>query len=479
MLRRFLMLTVLSLWGIAVVGCAPVQHWTVTPSNALPPTQGGITIPPTYSDPNGAIFNPSFSGNPRPPDVLPTCDTQANACDGQPYADGARGFRKLICSVDKANFHGHVNWEVATLVGRASWESWNYDGDFNLYFQPQGGNGVTKSNDVIDGDSSRPYIELEFYQPETMDRMSTDAWTELQTAAQAWADEADPEAPDRVINPKHPGAPSLAVATGLFGLDCEHGCPSEVHPVYALGIETESDDPHADKWMIFARNWGTEGFCSNKNHVLDVGALRVMIPRIGAAAPKATILEFASTYRQAPVPTIEYHASYGVVVTFLLPPGKTSPLQELVLSLDWGEQSPAIAGTPGSSPSQPPKANAQPADADLYLKRAATDLDKGPRIELQNSVSVTAATHRSNELRTGFPQQVPVTTVTSFAPIPPPFAITSNQPRIDLGAINQSKTRGDAAALAALCERYKDVLPDRDLSASAAVCNDARKTLAK
>ena len=56
--------------------------------------------------------------------------------------------------------------------------------------------------------------------------------------------------------------------TGLFGLDAEHESYTELHPVYALAIRSDcatqpdSNGVYRDTWMIFIRNWGSEGFCS-------------------------------------------------------------------------------------------------------------------------------------------------------------------------------------------------------------------------
>jgi len=231
--------------------------------------------------------------------------------------------------------------------------------------------------------------------------------------------------------------------------------------------------------MIFARNWGTEGFCSNKNHVLDVGALRVLLPRVGASAPKATLLEFASTYRQSPLPAISYSPRYGTVVTFSLPSGESSPLQELVLSLDWGDTTPTVAGA--SVPSAAGVASSAPdrLEAERYLEHASTDQSKGRTLALQNSISQRAATQPSNSTRGGLPLSVPVSTVQSFDALPPPSPLAQSEARIKPSAIQQSKERGDAAALAALCAKYNNALPDREASVSASACSDAKKVLAK
>jgi hypothetical protein len=66
-----------------------------------------------------------------------------------------------------------------------------------------------------------------------------------------------------------------ALITGLFGIDGEHGEKSELHPVYAFasnlcargqiknGWCDAANDPGDDPWLMFVRNRGDEGFCSD------------------------------------------------------------------------------------------------------------------------------------------------------------------------------------------------------------------------
>jgi hypothetical protein len=62
---------------------------------------------------------------------------------------------------------------------------------------------------------------------------------------------------------------SYAIVTGLMGLDCEHSCSTELHPVWAMAVRVKSD-PADVVWAIFVRNWGNEGFCSQDQHYLDL-----------------------------------------------------------------------------------------------------------------------------------------------------------------------------------------------------------------
>jgi hypothetical protein len=58
-----------------------------------------------------------------------------------------------------------------------------------------------------------------------------------------------------------------AVVIGLVGLDSAHTVYSELHPVYAMAIEMNSD-PADNTWIVFARNTGNEGACAVEDHPL-------------------------------------------------------------------------------------------------------------------------------------------------------------------------------------------------------------------
>jgi hypothetical protein len=60
------------------------------------------------------------------------------------------------------------------------------------------------------------------------------------------------------------------------GLDCQHDCYTELHPVWMLGIRAEAEASR-ETWAMFARNWGNEGFCSSEQHYLDVVAHRLTL----------------------------------------------------------------------------------------------------------------------------------------------------------------------------------------------------------
>src|SRR5438105_15927636 len=68
-------------------------------------------------------------------------------------------------------------------------------------------------------------------------RFGTQWWEDFARLASEGAASGDYST---VENHLHPG-PGLAygVIYGIFGIDCEHGCRSEVHPAYAVAIQVD------------------------------------------------------------------------------------------------------------------------------------------------------------------------------------------------------------------------------------------------
>jgi hypothetical protein len=146
----------------------------------------------------------------------------------------------------------HANWGPATVVGSIVWEShstgtFSGDDDYSWYLTPPNGNGLT---------ATRTTIEPEFNASETIDHFATPWWNDFHTAVDAGS--PDPG----FVNGK------LAIVSGLFSLDFEHSIHSELHPVFAMAIRVK-EDPTDETWVLFARRFGNEGFCSSHIHYLD------------------------------------------------------------------------------------------------------------------------------------------------------------------------------------------------------------------
>ena len=125
-----------------------------------------------------------------------------------------------------------------------------------------------------------------------------------------------------------------AIVTGLMGLDSEHGGYSELHPVYAMAIQTQPSQPGEDTWMIFARNWGGEGFCSGSIfHTLPSAmkefTIELPIPSATAAVTGADITTDFYSYDTDDCPQVAFVQGKGVVITFNTPMESfpTKPIQ--------------------------------------------------------------------------------------------------------------------------------------------------------
>jgi len=153
----------------------------------------------------------------------------------------------------------------------------------------------------------------------------------------------------QIIDYLHPGA-GLACGTvyGVFGIDCEHGCRSEYHPAYAVAIQID-ESKSSNRWAIFARNWGDEGFCSHYNHQLNLesgsGAMRFLLPYNSKSAPtKITVEQVASSPAgQCPRFAFQGTSQTGEIVEIPLPPPGQDGLTELLLNLSWPDDAAPMA----------------------------------------------------------------------------------------------------------------------------------------
>ena len=187
------------------------------------------------------------------------------------HVDTADGVNSFICGFsDTEAFHGHVNWFAVTIAGTVAWDEHSTDDDYNVAVRgPVNGGLLNTSNN----------FHSEFDSDETIDHFNTRWWRDFRAMVDA-SDvaefplaqcEAQPGsctqdkvaslqrmrmAPKTLLN-----GSNAAVVTGLFGLDCEHNCKVELHPVYAFAARVGDTDAD-ETWAIFVRNIGDEGFCS-------------------------------------------------------------------------------------------------------------------------------------------------------------------------------------------------------------------------
>lgn len=232
--------------------------WNASDLNGIPrdPMWGQqANYPGTVPDPVAICFSvPGWFQN-------PVCTTQA------PRYDTATWFKGLICEIGSTTpLAGHVNWYPATYEGPIYWSSLTWsDNDYNMNVVPPNRNGLVTS--------SGSTLHTEFDSTETINNFSHPWWKSFRQAV----DSSDSLARSMVDGKK-------AIVSGLAGLDCEHDCYTEIHPVWLLAIRTRQD-AYKDVWAIFARNWGNEGYCSRYQHhlLLASNQYKVSLPwRAGA-----------------------------------------------------------------------------------------------------------------------------------------------------------------------------------------------------
>ncbi len=298
------------------LGNAFVIVTVVTGGGAVPPPKAApLDLVWDAVDDNGIPLNPRWGYQVdhagAPPDVhalcpkpnQPPCTTQAPSLDTPGILAG------VICAIGATtDIHGHVNWMPATYEGPITWESHSNpiaDDDYNFRLLTPNGAGLTSSTPKTLG------LGLEFDSTETIDHFDTPWWNAFHKAV----DKSDKDA-QALVNG------SYAIVTGLLGLDCEHSCATELHPVYVMAIRVK-DDPADETWAIFVRNWGNEGFCSQSQHYLDLfnNTYTLRLPwRSGASAVTVTESLFKTTANaRVSGPSVAYGAEQGVVLTFSLP----------------------------------------------------------------------------------------------------------------------------------------------------------------
>ena len=205
----------------------------------------------------------------------------------------------------------HVNLMPATYVGQIRWSDHCWiDDDYCYWLFPDEGAGATfRSDDNIGG------IQVEHDSDETIDHFGTTWWNEFHQAV-------DHGNAGEMIREK------LAIVTALIGLDGQHGGQSELHPAWLMAIRVE-EQGQEEKWAMFARNWGNEGYCGVSQHYVmfpeDDGMFRaeLRLPwRPGATSVQ--VVEEETEFQSNPGdsadgPYVTPETGRGVRVTWWLP----------------------------------------------------------------------------------------------------------------------------------------------------------------
>lgn len=270
-------------------------------------------IPDNGFDDNLFPLNPDwayFAQTGRPPDANQLCQGFSDglgspSCTTDPVMYDNAGVDTLAyfaCPAGRSpyfgSFHGHINWEPATYQGTLVWEGKSdefTDDDYSFDLLTVGGHGVTAGN-------SPGAVHIEFDSDETVDHFdSSPWWAHFHHIVDNGYGAGAPNGTQPGGNPPHhqfivrrSGAVrahtaavgdyingDFAVVTGLIGLDTAHTPAAESHPVYAMAIQNDRQQALAggtDRWAIFARNFGNEGFCAHRPHPLSAGPITIRIP---------------------------------------------------------------------------------------------------------------------------------------------------------------------------------------------------------
>lgn len=249
-------------WAIEVKAADPVPvdfPWNVVdpdPASSAP------------RDQNGAPLNPRWNWQTQFTEEKPVFgrNCPSSGCTSQPTTENAPaneflGATPFTCESNALGegAKGHLNWEVVTYVGPLSWDGHSTfdvsklkfdspDDDYNINMDTLKTNGFESGTTGANNS-----VHLEFKASETIDRFSTTPY---------W-DNFRKQVDDGSSNPQGVNG-KQAIAIGLLGLDEVHDLTSELHPVFGLAIHSKDNDPAADIWDLFARNFGNEGFCSGK-----------------------------------------------------------------------------------------------------------------------------------------------------------------------------------------------------------------------
>lgn len=184
--------------------------------------------------------------------------------------DESKGIKNAWCGStgQPSQFHGHINWFPATYEGRVQFSHYAEDRDVNLELWRSDLAGQTAYNEG-------QRLHVEFNRDETVAHFTTPWWRKFANDQSRFANDVavrrllnDDARPIEMLSPTDG---KLAVITGLLGLDAVHNAQAEIHPAFAVAIQTQAALPGTDNvWQVFVRNEGNEGECAQEQHFLDL-----------------------------------------------------------------------------------------------------------------------------------------------------------------------------------------------------------------
>jgi hypothetical protein len=463
-------------------GCRHPHVWQPVPhAPSIQHPKDDFTLVWDKEDANGEPLDPYWGLEKAQSELPPREQGQPPyACEPDPYSNACTENKGLvmdppqfpnsvICKVGNlgAKFNGHADWIVATQHGCADWEDQSADGDYNFrLFPPDRYKSILTKNNA-------QFVGLEFDYYETIVNSHLKLWTDLRSEVQKENDDQHSHQSEisKLLNPSNPNVNPRVAVVGLFGLDCEHGCKSEIHPVLALAIEI-NPDPNDNTWVMFVRNWGDEGFCSRYRHLVEFQNNTVNVLLLDGTDSEGPVVipekthMFVSNGAKIDFPVISYWQSHGPVVSFSLPdPVQTQAYVELEIHFRWNKlHAPSCTTSP---PVLGRKAVGE--NAEDYLQEVQKKLtqQKSPAAPL---VEEAASRPVSSVVEVTIPQKIDVQT----------FVPTSKSPALSaparLSADRNQATR-NIRDIQALCRAYNNRLPlyqGRDISPE--LCNERRLT---
>jgi hypothetical protein len=162
---------------------------------------------------------------------------------------------------------GHMLWSLSTYTGNFSFADWSGDtaaGNLGLKDGDYGVNLVnvdTDNNPTLAGQTTKESaVGLEFRDFETVHLAGSAFWKQLVNSVE----NGTQPPPEAMMG----GTAGLnGVAVGVMGIDGVHGGYAELHPVFALALnthETQVNDRLQQTWVFFLRNSGSDGGCSSQ-----------------------------------------------------------------------------------------------------------------------------------------------------------------------------------------------------------------------
>jgi hypothetical protein len=204
---------------------------------------------------------------------------------------------------------GHRNWMWTTYDGSAFWdEHATFDDDYNINLVRPDQAGSTITNNGV--------LPMEFDSDITIDHFDVpnDGWWHKFHNA---VDESDFDAGVMLYAKQ-------VLVLGLLGLDTAHSSHSELHPVVAMAVHIKND-PHDDRWAVFAMNWGDEGWCSSNYELFpEVLPVSFLLPRPGAIGVKITSADFRCKCEPGSKMGLDLKTDRGAELWFKLPKARAT-----------------------------------------------------------------------------------------------------------------------------------------------------------